>query len=60
MPSTTLTVSTGKNKQVVDITGQIERFLATTGIRQGLCNIFAAHTTAALTTGEMIEERTKI
>ncbi len=55
MLSTTLTISTAKNKQVVDITNQIERYLATTGIRQGLCNIFAAHTTAALTTGEVIE-----
>lgn len=55
MPATTLTISTHKNKQVVDITGPIERYLAMTGIRQGLCNIFAAHTTAGLTTGEMIE-----
>ena len=55
MPTTTLTISTGKNKQVVDITGSIERYLASTGIRQGLCNIFAAHTTVALTTGEVIE-----
>jgi secondary thiamine-phosphate synthase enzyme len=55
MPATTLTISTHKNKQVVDITGPIERYLAMTGIRQGLCNIFAAHTTAALTTGEVIE-----
>jgi secondary thiamine-phosphate synthase enzyme len=55
MPSATLTIPTGKNKQVIDITATIERYLATTGIRQGLCNIFAAHTTAALTTGEVIE-----
>jgi secondary thiamine-phosphate synthase enzyme len=55
MPATILTISTHKNKQVVDITGPIERYLAMTGICQGLCNIFAAHTTAGLTTGEMIE-----
>lgn len=55
MPATTLTISTHKNKQVVDIAGPIERYLAMTGIRQGVCNIFAAHTTAGLTTGEMIE-----
>jgi secondary thiamine-phosphate synthase enzyme len=55
MPATTLTISTHKNKQVIDITAQIEQYLAMTGIRQGLCNIFAAHTTAGLTTGEAIE-----
>jgi secondary thiamine-phosphate synthase enzyme len=55
MPATTLTILTQKNKQVVDITAQIEHYLATTGIRQGLCNIFAAHTTAGLTTGEVTE-----
>ena len=55
MPATTLIISTTRNKQIVDITGPIERYLATTGIHQGLCNIFAAHTTASLTTGEVTE-----
>ncbi|HVF92596.1 MAG TPA: secondary thiamine-phosphate synthase enzyme YjbQ [Blastocatellia bacterium] len=55
MPSTQITVRTQRDKQVLDITGQIEMFLAQAGIEDGLCNIFVLHTTAALTTGEAIE-----
>ena len=55
MPTTTITVSTRRDKQALDITGQIEQYLDQTGIAEGLCNIFVAHTTAGITTGEAIE-----
>ena len=55
MPTTTITVSTQREKQVLDMTGKIEQFISDTGISDGLCNLFVTHTTAALTTGEAIE-----
>src|SRR5215471_17347449 len=50
-----IAVSTRRDKQVLDITGDVQDYLSETGIREGLCNIFVAHTTAAVTTGEAIE-----
>lgn len=55
MPSTTITIETSRDKQVIDITAQVERCLARAGAREGLCNLFVSHTTAAITTGEAIE-----
>ena len=55
MPTTTITISTRRDKQVLDITNRIHQYLLQTEISDGLCNIFVAHTTAGLTTGEAIE-----
>lgn len=55
MPSSTVTISTRRDKQVLDITDRVEIYLAQSGVQVGLCNIFVTHTTAAITTGEAIE-----
>jgi secondary thiamine-phosphate synthase enzyme len=55
MPTTTITISTKREKQALDITTRIHQYLVQVGIDQGLCNIFVAHTTAGITTGEAIE-----
>jgi secondary thiamine-phosphate synthase enzyme len=55
MPTTTITVSTKRAKQVIDITDRVQQFLSESGARAGLCNVFVAHTTAGITTGEAIE-----
>lgn len=55
MPMTTITISTRRDKQVIDITDRVEPFLAQSGTGDGLCNLFVRHTTAGLTTGESIE-----
>src|SRR5262245_35113465 len=55
MPSTTVTVSTHRDKQVLDITDKIQRYVSETGVGDGLCNVFVTHTTAGITTGESIE-----
>jgi secondary thiamine-phosphate synthase enzyme len=55
MPTTTITISTKREKQALDITTRIHQYLLEAGIDQGLCNIFVTHTTAGLTTGEAIE-----
>ena len=55
MPTTTISVSTRKAKQVLDITDRVEDCLATSEVSNGLCNVFVQHTTAGITTGEAIE-----
>ncbi len=49
----TLTVSTHKKDQIVDITGTIEHYLQDEKNTEGLCSIFVAHTTCALTTADL-------
>ncbi len=55
MPTTTITISTRREKQAIDITNRIHQYLLQTEISEGLCSVFVAHTTAAITTGEAIE-----
>ncbi|HJQ67923.1 MAG TPA: secondary thiamine-phosphate synthase enzyme YjbQ [Blastocatellia bacterium] len=55
MATTSITIKTRRPKQVIDITGEIERWLSGAKIDTGLCNIFVEHTTACLATGEAIE-----
>ena len=55
MPSTTITISTRRNKEVIDITDRVREFVSQAGAESGLCNVFVKHTTAGLTTGESNE-----
>jgi secondary thiamine-phosphate synthase enzyme len=55
MPTTTLNISTRRRRQALDITGNVQDFLEKTAVSDGICNVFVAHTTAGLTTGEAIE-----
>jgi secondary thiamine-phosphate synthase enzyme len=55
MPAEIVSISSRRAKQVIDITDRVEQVLAQSGICEGLCNLFIAHTTAAITTGESIE-----
>lgn len=55
MPTTTITISTRRDKQVLDITPRVNQYLQQLGVSDGLCNLFVQHTTAGLTTGEAIE-----
>ena len=47
-----LTVHTGAQTELIDITAPIERTVAASGVRQGLCLVYVPHTTA----GVMINE----
>ena len=49
----TFTVTTRKKDQVVDITDTVENFLQQEKNEQGLCSLFVAHTTCALTTADL-------
>jgi len=43
----TLTIAT-RGRGTIEITGEIERIVAGSGVRTGLCNVFIRHTSASL------------
>ena len=45
-------VSTGSRMEFVDITGQVQKMVADSGIRDGVCYVYNPHTTAGLTINE--------
>ena len=49
----TITVTTKKKDEIVDITDTIETHLQEINTENGICFIFAAHTTCALTTADL-------
>ncbi len=49
----TITVSTREKDEIVDLTGTVERFLQDATDDDGICVIFAAHTTCAVTTADL-------
>src|SRR5690242_53541 len=49
----TITVNTRKKDQVVDITDTIEAHLQEAKTESGICYLFVAHTTCALTTADL-------
>lgn len=49
----TITISTKKSDQIVDITEVIETYLQEAPQEDGLCTIFVSHTTCALTTADL-------
>ena len=46
-------IKTRKAKEVVDITDEINEKLKEKDFKEGLCHLFVAHTTAALTTADL-------
>jgi secondary thiamine-phosphate synthase enzyme len=48
----TLSVRTGSRTEMVDITGKVQDLVRASGIEEGLCHLFVAHTTAGLTINE--------
>jgi len=50
-----LHVNTTCLKEIVDLTERIQSLIRRAKMREGLCALFATHTTAALTTGEIGE-----
>lgn len=49
----TISVRTQKKDQVLDITDTVEHYLRQESPEDGLCSIFVAHTTCALTTADL-------
>ena len=48
----TITVKTDRREQMVDVTSQVQREVAESGVKSGMVICFAAHTTAAVTINE--------
>ena len=46
------TISTSKKQELVDITSQVSSIINKSKIKNGLCNVFAAHATAAIIINE--------
>ena len=49
----TITVRTKRKDEVVDITDTVEAQLRDMNVEEGVCNVFVAHTTCALTTADL-------
>jgi secondary thiamine-phosphate synthase enzyme len=49
----TFTVSTHKKDHVIDLTDTLERYLQEEQKADGLCSLFVAHTTCAITTADL-------
>ena len=49
---TELTVVTHQPAEFIDITGDVQRVVSDTGIKDGLCTVFVSHTTAGITIQE--------
>lgn len=49
----TITIATRKKDEIVDITDTVEAALREGGPREGVCVVFLAHTTCALTTADL-------
>ena len=48
----TFNVKTGGQTDWVNITGEVKKIVASSGVREGLCVVFVPHTTAAVTVNE--------
>ncbi len=48
----TLSVPTHHRTEMVDITAQIQELVRDSGVEEGVCHVFEAHTTAGLTINE--------
>jgi secondary thiamine-phosphate synthase enzyme len=48
----TLSVRTGSRIEMVDVTDKIQELVRASGVAEGLCHLFVAHTTAGLTINE--------
>ncbi|MFC1753096.1 secondary thiamine-phosphate synthase enzyme YjbQ [Thermoproteota archaeon] len=47
-----LTVSTRKREDIIDITSEVDGLIAESGTKEGICNIYVPHATAAITVNE--------
>jgi secondary thiamine-phosphate synthase enzyme len=49
---TTIEVSSRQQVELIDVTGEVRRAIAASGVREGLAVLFVPHTTAAVTINE--------
>lgn len=49
----TLTISTKRKDEIIDLTDRVELYLRESQTENGLCTVFVAHTTSAITTADL-------
>ena len=47
-----LSVKTDRRTQLVDVTAQVQKAVAASGVARGVCHLYVPHTTAAITINE--------
>ena len=47
-----ITISTSKKQEMIDVTGQVNAIVRKSKVKQGLCNVFTMHATAAIIINE--------
>jgi secondary thiamine-phosphate synthase enzyme len=55
----TLSLNTGSRIEFLDLTSRIQEVVGESGVREGLCQIFVPHTTAAVTINENADPSVK-
>lgn len=48
-----IVIKTKKEREIVDITEQVQRLVPRLVVQEGLCNLFVLHTSAALSTADL-------
>ncbi|MBI2644174.1 MAG: YjbQ family protein [Candidatus Wildermuthbacteria bacterium] len=48
-------IKTKKEREIVDITAEVQKIVGEKGIKDGVCHLFVVHTSAALTTADLDE-----
>jgi secondary thiamine-phosphate synthase enzyme len=48
----TLSVKTDRRTQLVDVTAQVQKAVASSSVAEGICHLYVPHTTAAVTINE--------
>jgi len=48
-----IVIRTTKEREIVDITEEVQKRVQEHGIQEGVCNLFVLHTTAAITTADL-------
>ncbi|MBN4049029.1 YjbQ family protein [archaeon AH-315-M20] len=47
-----ITISSSKKQEMIDITGQVKAIVKKSKIKEGICNVYALHATAAIVINE--------
>ncbi|MEK7542310.1 MAG: secondary thiamine-phosphate synthase enzyme YjbQ [Patescibacteria group bacterium] len=48
-----IVIRTTKNREIIDITQEVQKLVKAKGVGDGICNLFVLHTTAAITTADL-------
>jgi secondary thiamine-phosphate synthase enzyme len=51
------TIKTTKREEIIDITSQVQTIVSRFSVREGTCNVFIPHATAAVTINENCDEK---